>query len=361
MSGFNGIHDRFEQPVSENNPFPVTTVDSNGNVNNVQYPQSTNGDSVYCKDVWIEQSDTTNWVDEDGTGLDIVCIPFTNLHTRIKNNTTDNPKTLLVHFNRTVYATQVGLGCIDFPTDSFSNIKIIALGSGGVERVIADQSADNTKYGSRNIFFPKQELFNAIRIEFHTTDPICISNITIQKVNEVSLSQVERTTNSLKVMSYSHAELHSGDHYLYREFHLVAKDGVQDHLIVTPDTPRWAHMTIATDTVTSSIVVELFEDTVTSDDGTLENSRNRNRNFPDNNTTLVYEDPVVVDPGIPLSSSYFGEGRGSPGGGGRDEEEILLKQNTKYLLRVTEQGIVETVVNIVFDWYEHTNKDEPEP
>lgn len=341
-----------------------TGIVTNGADVGVQNPLSTDGDSVYCKDVWVDESIVTNWVDEDGAGGDIACIPFNNLHTIIKNTTSDNPKILRIHFNRTVFATQVGLGCVG-TGESFSNVCIKALGSGGVERIVKDESTNNSKYTSRNYFFSKQELFNAIQIEFNTTDDICLSNITIQKAREVSVGQVERTTNSLKTIDYSHAEIHGGSHYFYKDFYNLLKNETVEHLIVTPDTTKWAHMTLAFEAVSSSITIELYENISTTTDGTVEQVRNRNRNFSDNNTTEVYLTPTGVTGdtiGNLLWTGFFGAGKNSDGGGTRDSEEILLKQNTKYLVRVTESATVEsdTVVNVNFDWYEHTNKGEPE-
>jgi hypothetical protein len=49
-----------------------------------------------------------------------------------------------------------------------------------------------------------------------------------------------------------------------------------------------------------------------------------------------------------------GVGRGV-GGSTRDDEEILLKQNTKYLLRITEANIANTIINWSLDWYEHVS------
>lgn len=175
----------------------------------------------------------------------------------------------------------------------------------------------------------------------------------------VSVDQVESTTNSLKIIDYSHAELHNGDHYIKRSYEVLAKAGVKELLIVTPDTTRWCHMLIGIDNIDSSIVVEMFEGVTTSADGTLANSRNRNRTFTDNNTTLIYEDPTVTAGDTPaniIQDGYFGAGKNSGGGGVRDSEEVLLKQNTKYLIRITEQNIVATVINWSFDWYEHTNQ-----
>lgn len=147
----------------------------------VQNPLPTDGDSVYIKDIWVSESDTTNWTDLDGAGGDVINIPFNNLHTAIENSTTDNPKVIRIHFNRTVSLDQVGLGCADHAGKNFSNVLIKVLGSGGVEREVLDDSNDNTKRTSKDYKFTA-ELCNAIEIEFHTADTVTITNITIHKV-----------------------------------------------------------------------------------------------------------------------------------------------------------------------------------
>ena len=40
-----------------------------------------------------------------------------------------------------------------------------------------------------------------------------------------------------------------------------------------------------------------------------------------------------------------------------DAEEIILKQNTRYLVRVTEQNVNPSIINFDFDWYEHQNRN----
>ena len=160
-------------------------IDSNtDNEVNIQYPLSIDWDSVYAKDIWIDESITTGWTDEDSTWLDLALIPFTNLNTRLHNWTSDNPKILLIHFNRTVSLDQVWLWCV-WTGESFSNVKIVILWSWWVERTALDDSSNNTKYKSRNYqFWP--ELWNAIKLEFYTSDAVCISNITVQKVTKTA-------------------------------------------------------------------------------------------------------------------------------------------------------------------------------
>lgn len=319
----------------------------------VQYPLPTDGDSIYAKDVDTDNSVVTDWTDLDSTGENVAYIPFTGLFTRIQNSTTDNPKNLTIYFNRTILASGVGLGTNI--GGSFSNVKVILLGSGGTERSAVDDSANSTVYTSKIYTFKEDIYFNAVRLEFATTNTITLSNITAQKTTNVNVSQIDVTTNSLKVMNYSHAELHAGDNYFYKNNVLVAKNTAYEYLIVTPNTDEWAHFTVAVETVTSSVQVKFFEDVTTSADGTLAATRNRNRNFSDDNTTVVYGAPTVTDYGSRLSAFILGSGKRSEGGGARDAEEILLKPNTKYVLQVTEQNVIATYVNFAFDWYEHTN------
>ena len=145
----------------------------------VQNPIPTDGDSIYSKDVWVEESDASNWVDVDSAGGDVVLIPFNNLHTHIEYTGNDNPKTLLVHFNRTISARQIGLGCYQ-GVDSFSNVKIELLGSSGEVRNIINEKSNDTKYNSRNYDF-EPSLFNGMKFYFYTDDDVCLSNITVQK------------------------------------------------------------------------------------------------------------------------------------------------------------------------------------
>ena len=150
---------------------------------NVQNPLPSDGDSLYEKDIWVDTSITTDWVDLDDTWKSIVTIPFNNLHTRIQNTTTTNPKVIRIHLNRTINAQQVGLW--SYWWGDFSNVKIILLGSWETEREVKDDSSNNTKYTSRNYEFEPQ-LFNAIRLEFYTADTITLSNITVQKAINVN-------------------------------------------------------------------------------------------------------------------------------------------------------------------------------
>lgn len=76
---------------------------------------------------------------------------------------------------------------------------------------------------------------------------------------------------------------------------------------------------------------------------------------------LVLALVLVYSVGFALSSTQLakyavGSGKNS-GGGARDAEEFVLKQNTLYLFRITEGNVAATNINWELDWYEHTNKN----
>lgn len=155
MSGFNGLHDVNEQPIT------------------VQNPLSSDGDSIYTKDINLERSDSTGWT---GKINDL----FNDINTTLENSTTDNPKELLIYFNRTIFSNFIGIGCSD-EGGNFSNVKVELLRSGGVSNIILDESSNNTKETSKRIDILDPDGFNAIKFTFSTADTICLANVTIQK------------------------------------------------------------------------------------------------------------------------------------------------------------------------------------
>lgn len=138
----------------------------------VQHPLPSDGDSIYEKDIDINKSSSINF---SGNIVDL----FNSLDSVVTNTTSENPKTIKVSLNRTIYSSSIGLGCSDL-LSNFSNIVIKLLGSGDVVRDTVDNSLDNTKYNSKLIEF-SPSAFNGFIIEFHTEDPVCLSNVTSRK------------------------------------------------------------------------------------------------------------------------------------------------------------------------------------
>jgi hypothetical protein len=145
---------------------------ASGHVTSVQHPLPTDGDSIYHKDINVDESNLYNFSGE-------ITDFFDDLETISTDSTTNNPKKLMFWFKRTAYTSAIGLGCNDLNA-SFSNIKVELLGSGKVVRETIDLTNDNTKYNSKLVQFQPAAL-NGFILSFETSDTVCLSNITIRK------------------------------------------------------------------------------------------------------------------------------------------------------------------------------------
>lgn len=152
-----------------------------------QKPIKVDGDSVYEIDIDFNNSDFTNWIGDPAV---LFQSPFS---TSITNSTTDDPKVIIIAFNRTISALQIGFG--ENNGGDFSNIKVSLLGSAGSVRTLFDGSGDNTKRTSFNIQFDNQ-LFNSILIEFMTVDSVSLSNLTIQKARYNTVQILAKTPSN---------------------------------------------------------------------------------------------------------------------------------------------------------------------
>lgn len=141
-----------------------------------QNPLPIDGDTVYEKDIDVNRSDIG-----DFSGL--VTDLFNNLHSENVDNTGGDPKLLTIHFTRTIVSPIIALGSSE--GGNFSNVKIIAIVSGGIEIVVFDNSNDSTKRPSQLFQFPNTG-FNALRLEFHTADEVSLTNVFMPKTVSVS-------------------------------------------------------------------------------------------------------------------------------------------------------------------------------
>jgi hypothetical protein len=164
--------------------------DPDGRYENVsiQNPLPVDGDSVYAKDIWLSESDIGDF---SGSVLDL----FDNLQSTIVDSTGNDPKTIIIQFNRTIISNALGLGTY---TGDFSNTEIQIGTSGGSFITVVDDSVDATKYTSRILQLPITAGFNAIKLIFHTTDTISLSNCVIIKARStISRIQAKSSLNGL--------------------------------------------------------------------------------------------------------------------------------------------------------------------
>lgn len=165
---------------------------------------------------------------------------------------------------------------------------------------------------------------------------------------------IDSVTNALETIDYAHHEIHAGNSFSYCENNTLGVSGVRNILFVTPDTTKWCHF-LWNARATAETSVALYETTTTSNNGTGVTAYNHNRNSATNTGATLTHTPTITGDGTLLCVQHFGVGQRG-GGETRAVHEWVLKQNTKYLIRVTSEA-ADNDVTLMLDWYEHTNKN----
>jgi hypothetical protein len=165
----------------------------------------------------------------------------------------------------------------------------------------------------------------------------------------------DRTTLATSTMEYEHHEVHNGSHFFHSDFDTLASGASIEYVLTTPNTTKWAHLTVS---MTGSAITEIyiFEGTVRSGVSAI-NIRNNNRNSSTAATCALAKYSTAGDSGVTIYKMKSGAATNqsrTPLVSGRNQE-LVLKQNTKYLFRVL-SGSADNLANIQFEWYEHTDK-----
>jgi hypothetical protein len=189
----------------------------------------------------------------------------------------------------------------------------------------------------------------------YDTDDITIKGV-VAGSDDTRPMRADLSTHVLKTIDYAHSEIHSGSHFMYTDHVSLNDTQTQDYVITTPNTTTWAHMLFDLDG--SAITqFQLFESTTRT--GTTDvASGNNNRNSTDTATVTIYKG-ASTDGADGTQLHIYKGGASSQQSrqatGARNDTEIILKQNTSYLLRVT-SGTNSNLTNIRLEWYEHANR-----
>lgn len=240
--------------------------------------------------------------------------------------------------------------------------------NGGTDQTVMDLSVIFHKFRSKPSSHPigdmiinddDAELTKAvITAEDENGDFVNVRAIQGQTGNnlKVSVDQVDPSTNSLKTIDYSHAELHAGDHYVCSDPNELDSAATQVFLLTTPNTTKWIHMSTIFDG-TAITQIDIYEGADRTGTTAL-TCLNRNRNSIKTAGLTIHRG---VSGGttdgtlLPLSyKSGSATNQARSAATNRSENELILKQNTKYLIRIT-SGSADNLTNVIFDWYEHTN------
>lgn len=168
----------------------------------------------------------------------------------------------------------------------------------------------------------------------------------------------DTSTKAVMIIDYPHHEIHSGSHFFYTDCLTIGNGTTQDYLLTTPNTTKWSHLSFqfSGSAITALDMYEASDKTGT----TLQTIFNNNRNSANTSVNTLHKGTSGgTTDGTKIWCHKAGSSTGSASATGASSEqssEIILKQNTKYLLRIT-SGTTDNLVNLLLNWYEHTNKE----
>ena len=178
------------------------------------------------------------------------------------------------------------------------------------------------------------------------------------KVNGgVAAVKIDPSTNAIATVDFEHVEIHGGSHYFVKDYVDVDGDGTVVYMgFTTPDTTKWIH-------AHSSIIgeaefqVEIYEGATVSSTGVPLTPINNNRNSTNTAGLFPFAAPTVTDEGTRIWNGVTGAGRYPSAVSAEFGFEIVAKQNTIYLFKLTKVSPGTHYIDTNFWWYEHTNKN----
>lgn len=177
--------------------------------------------------------------------------------------------------------------------------------------------------------------------------------------------RLDKATNTIQTIDYAHHEIHAGSHFSCSYYATGKNDGQTINIYLkTPDTAKWGHMIFNWSASGAAFGRVREAPTVTANTGTNGQSIfNSNRNSAttsdmwDNAAVPVQGkfgyDVTVTAPGTIIYEEYAGAAK-NQGGMGRNDEEIILDQNTAYVFEV-ESDAAGITLSMRLEWYEHTD------
>lgn len=165
----------------------------------------------------------------------------------------------------------------------------------------------------------------------------------------------DTVSGCVKVIPYDHAQTHAGLTYFYYDSVTLGSAASQDYLITTPAN-KYIHFLFQGD---GSLVTTFnFFEAANRTGTTLQTVFNHNRITANTASTTIHKGTSGGTTDGTLMVTHAG-GISAGGGGGAKvgtgldySGEIILKQSTKYIFRVT-SGTAGNLCNINMHWYEN--------
>lgn len=167
-------------------------------------------------------------------------------------------------------------------------------------------------------------------------------------------ARVDDVSESLQSVDFEVHKIHEGDHYFYNDFLTIDSGSSQDYLITTPDTTKWGYFTFNIEG-TLSTEISFFEGSDKTGT-TLQTVYNNNRNSANTAGLTVHKGTSGgTTDGTDIAVDGFGTSTaGGSGGDAARNHEMILQQNTKYILRIA-SNTNGNRLSVKLNWYEHTS------
>lgn len=168
--------------------------------------------------------------------------------------------------------------------------------------------------------------------------------------------QVDPITGDLIVLQHAHDEIHAGKHFISSDVVKgLGAGATQLYLLTAPNTAKRIHMLIVISSAPGSTIT-IFEAPTVTANGAAMTAINNERNSANTATLLVFKSPTVTVNGTQLDIEEIGSGSTAGKFSGatsndRNENEFVLKQNTKYLIQEVALA-ASTDITTKFIWYE---------
>lgn len=196
------------------------------------------------------------------------------------------------------------------------------------------------------------------KLSFDSNDQLRVAPIIADEYGETGLMLGDNIfQGALVAISPEHHEIHCGDSYECSYIEDLGNGATRDILIVVPDeegegqTQKLYHL-LGMVSVEAETTIRFYEGPTFSAAGTAIDVFNRNRNSSNADLLAVTYGPTITGTGTQLQVDKLGSGK-SIGGTASRQEEWLLKNNTAYLLRVTNDTTSNNFIDVKLNYYVH--------
>lgn len=181
----------------------------------------------------------------------------------------------------------------------------------------------------------------------------------VNHLGTLTALRTDTATGALVGIEIEHNKVHAGSSFRYTDSVTLASGSTQDYVLTVPNTTKWPHFTFAADG-TAATTFQVYRATDRAGT-TLQNIFNANENSTLTAGMTIHKGSSGGTTDGTLIFTYSGGLAAGGGGGGASIEgastyasERILKQNTKYIIRIT-SGTADNKCNFRAEWYEHTS------